>query len=591
MASNNFERILDQLRADPYTLEQPIYAALSRFLTYDGRLPLEHGLDALNDLERRLFERAEGSAARLTRQPAADPGEESICVFYNDLGRLHLRRTIDPPPRYPSHVELLPLGYFAVPRALCDELERAIQPELAEERRLRALIDERLCAAERDGSLERILAVAEDAVRHVEAVCVYVDDELWSVMERCTTLIDTRKFGSGLLSGLRAAPLASWTPTQRLGVAALYALYQSGRSIRFEEFNGKQLTARRLFARLRALGSRYVAPGQPPGLPGDADLFALAEAVGRGAQDSIGRPWLRYRWINGLTYVKIERIADTPPDSAADAAIPDSIAALYEAWIGRPLDRRRGHAAIFAELADCALAGSAPAHPPGTPARIPLELLIQSIVAAAVLAARADYGMSSSLRNPSALLAADDATLLSGMLALQPRDFFTCLVARPGLSALMGERIKQDVYAGVQARMQYNRWHFIAGNFARADIPQSRHHFYPPTLPDIAEWSDQQHGGHTQGGVRYSIRAPGPDMNQPPLMIGGRPYRGFYDVRVVRMEGPPFTLPDMLLVRHHSLWMGVVWRRLVAYCERSPGALAITGFEKGDGYEIPEEMA
>jgi hypothetical protein len=213
----------------------------------------------------------------------------------------------------------------------------------------------------------------------------------------------------------------------------------------------------------------------------------------------------------------------------------------------------------------------------------PVEGWIQQIVAGAVEMTASDYGMSSSLRNvlPFAQ-ASSDEELIAHVASLTTKDFFCCVTSRPGLAQLIGPSIEHDVYQAVAMRMQFNRWHFICGNFPRASIPAGRHWFYPPLLPDHAEWSDVWHGGHIKAGVRYSVRAPGPDMTLLPLVIGRHTYRGFYDVRTVRMAGTPFDLDDLLAVRQHCLWMGALWRRLAT------SSVMIAGFQPGVGYE-PEE--
>ena len=88
--------------------------------------------------------------------------------------------------------------------------------------------------------------------------------------------------------------------------------------------------------------------------------------------------------------------------------------------------------------------------------------------------------------------------------------------------------------------------------------------------------------------VKYSIRAPGPDMSRPPLNIARGLSRGFYDVRVVRTEGEGFSLDDILLVRRRTLWLEPVYAALTTYlmspaCKR----LEVTGFQPGDYYDMP----
>src|SRR2546430_6003019 len=75
-------------------------------------------------------------------------------------------------------------------------------------------------------------------------------------------------------------------------------------------------------------------------------------------------------------------------------------------------------------------------------------------------------------------------------------------------------------------------------------------------------------------------------MGCPPLTIAGIDFRGFYDVRVVRVEGPPFGLHDLMTVRAHCLWLGVIWHRIIARCDKDPEtrrAVAFRSFVNGKG--------
>ncbi len=582
---SSFEFILSSLVQDDSIFERPIVEGLSKLLTYDYRLPLHVGLESLNDLEQKIFECAQEFNGLIHREsPSTEFSGCVIRIFYNKLGRLHFREVTSSLPLYPEGIESQEVGFICLPRSTYEQLEKSVQSEIVREKQLRSEIDVLLSKIEHAGQLTWVLDVVDDAVRHVEAVYIYFDDELWSVMEKCTTLINRRRSGPGIITQLRGKSVQDWTATQRLGIASLYALFLSGRSVRFEEFNGKLLTARALLARLQSLGEQY-GEGETIDATTCLNLFDLAESIGQASKKSIGQSWVRYREINGLTYFKTEKVVGKSELSPSAKMIPERIIRLYETWLDKPFDYESGYEKVFADLVDiCVLGQTQVKNTADNPAKSPIEVIIQEVVTAAVIATQSDYGMSSSIRNPSILLAEKHGLVLQNMLRLQPKDFFTCIVSRAGLESELGERLYTDVYSAVQARMQYNRWHFIAGNFERDEVPENRHYFYPPVLPDIAEWSDQRHGGHIQGGVRYSIRAPGPDMGQQPLMIGDQAYRGFYDVRVVRMDGTPYTLQDMLLTRHCNLWMGVVWRRIVDHCEKHLGIIEIHGFEKGNGY-------
>jgi hypothetical protein len=485
--------------------------------------------------------------------------------------------------------DAIEIGFVALSGAEAARATRLAVGADRDEEDFRMRVDAALGAAYATGGLGEIVAGVTDAVQHVEAVCLYVDDEMFVAMERFANLVTTRR-GSGILDALTERPPPAWSPAHRLLVAAMHALYLSGRSIRFEEFNGAQLSARRLFSRLGELGVGYCAAlgreEEPP-----RELFALGRWVGDLAGRMQDRAWLRYRRTDGLTFQKCEALR--PPSGASEdgLALPPGLIALHRCWCGD--GSRVSRATLLHELAEAAIDDALLSAAPGAqaadaeaPEKTRLEVLFEEIVAAAVTATDADYGMSSSIRRPGCLFGASPSDLHDAVLKLTPKDFFCCIVGTERLQRMYGEKLEWDVFRAVQARMQFNRWHFIAGNLARAAVPEDRHYFYPPVMPDLAEWSDQFHAGHTRARVRYAVRAPGPDTGCPPLTIAGIAFRGFYDVRVVRVEGPPFDLRDLTTARAHCLWLGVIWSRIIARCDMVPAArraIAFSGFANGNG--------
>jgi hypothetical protein len=583
------EEILSRLASDPERFAQPADSALSRLLTYDARMPLEQARRTLSEFTGEILDLLKsGPVRRLTPEPTREEGTLQLRLWFDSHGKFWIRPEDAPPLDYPQR-EHYELGYLALPAYLHEQLQNGLSVRLAREQRLRELMSALLERAEADGTLGELVDAVEDSVRHVEAVSIFIDDALWSVMEGCATLID-RSAGEGILPRLRRTPLSEWTSTERFGVVALRALFLSGRSVRFEEFNGAHLSAVRLVERFRELSEGYARCRALPATQDERDIFAWAKEIRAGAESSPGQAWLRYRWINGLTYVKTERCAYIEPVQAV-SRLPEPIAELYENWLGEPYHPSLGYREVFASLAKHALQGDAETsiQLAEGPAKSAVEALIQAIVASAVMESGADYGMSSSLRDLTPLLAADHAELIRQIHRLKPADFFTCVVARPELAQEYGPDFNRHVFAAIQRRMMFNRWHFIAGNLKESEVERSRHYFYPPLVPDLAEWSDQRHGGHVKAGVRYSVRSPGPDMGEAPLMIAGRPYRGFYDVRVARAKGRPFDVRDLLLVRRHCLWLGVVWREIIEAREQETSAFAVRGFQPGDGLELEHQ--
>jgi hypothetical protein len=452
---------------------------------------------------------------------------------------------------------------------------------------LRELIDRVLLDAENSGSLSGLLDDIEDSVRHVEAVCFYADDCLYAVMERVTNLVATRK-GPGLIDHLRQCPVSDWRSSDRLAIVALRSLFLSGASVRFEEFNSIELTAKRFLQRLHNLGSSYSTARQNPFEP-LVHPFELGRQVGALAKGLKGAPWVRYRRVNGITFQKQEHCIQLTADKTSEQILKTSLRTLRSKWPCEAADSAR---AFFTQGAQNAIETSCfeterkpPGQAPYAGATSALERLIEDIVISAVQATDADYGMSSSLRRPGELFVDKTEELAAVVGALTPKDFYCCIAGTEELRQRFGERLNGDVFRAVQARMQFNRWHFVSGNLPRHLVADDRHYFYPPTMPDLAEWVDQFHAGHVRAAVRYSIRSPGPEIIDAPLEISGHEFRGFYDVRVVRVDDKPFDIQDLAIVRTHSLWMGYIWRTILANClyPAVRGQLHIAGFANGHG--------
>jgi len=216
-----------------------------------------------------------------------------------------------------------------------------------------------------------------------------------------------------------------------------------------------------------------------------------------------------------------------------------------------------------------------------------IEYLIERIVSSAVLATRSDYGMSSSLKDIGRLVKDDGPRLVQTLLELTSGDFFTCFVSQ-NFRALPND-LATTIATTVQKRMMFNRWHFIPGNLQRQHVGSSRHWYYPPTVPDIAVHSHMHRAAHSRAQVKFSVRAPGPDMSRPPLRIAGQTYRGFYDVRVVRMKGDEeFGTEDMLRARRRTLWLEALFNVLVAHLSGADAhRFVIKGFSLGAYLDLP----
>ncbi|WP_117209504.1 hypothetical protein [Allorhizocola rhizosphaerae] len=446
------------------------------------------------------------------------------------------------------------LAWLHAPTQLRDMVTEEAELWQARESAEMCEIDAILHDWESDGVLQAKVAELADRVERVETVYVLIGRDVFSKSDAGSNTLTRDE----LLLRLQRLPLAQWRASDRLFVVAAQCLFHSGRSVRFEEFNGKQLSATALRQFLNERYTSYCrALGRAPAQLHRLSLLDLSRLV-RELLPQVDRSRsMRYRRINGLTFVKSEYVTDFAHPRAFAQLPPLLEEQAFH--LGTPVtgdaaaDMRamtRAAAEIDAERADDE--GGAGA----------IGELIGAIVLSAVAASDSDYGMSSSVRDLARLRGSLPGRP-DGVLELKKGDFFCCCLPHPvRMDALTTDEEKVTTLWRVAQRMMYNRWHFAPGEFDRAEIPLKRHYFFPPQIPDIAEHSEHHHGGHVSARVRYSIRAPGAQVWREPFHVFGHGFRGCYDIRLVRMEGPAYTLAEVHTAVKHCSLVEEVWRTL-----------------------------
>ncbi|MEQ8967439.1 MAG: hypothetical protein RID91_16615 [Azospirillaceae bacterium] len=561
-----------------------------RALTHCGILPLEiaetmlgHGDRAVLDVVRRRRD-----IQAVESLPAGVEGGYSLYV--TTLGRLHLRPAGHEPVLYEEEDRVQQIGYAVLDAEARDAVAAREAEILADEAEAFARVRAAMDRAEAEGDMPRVLERVIDHVEHVESVGFFCGDRFLALIDRYVNLIDDKSGTRGYLTALRDRPYARWADDEVLVVAALHALFESGRSVRFEEYNGLHLTARSLVDRLDALHDMYREAGVEVVAEDGVDLFDKAKVIGRQTGCAVGKSWLRYRWIYGLSFMKTERMLPSMESTERADVWIEEFGEDYDALVSDRIDLIRSEHVAMAFLANACVArdvAGVPCDRGSEAASGWVEYMMEKIVGSAVRATGADYGMSSSLRDIDRLVTYDREALVDEIHALSPPHFFTCFVS-DDLAARVGAEEANVIASSVQKRMQFNRWHFVPGNLDRPLVRSTRHWYYPPLVPDIAVHSDMHRAAHNRARVKYSIRAPGPDMSRPPLVIGPENYRGFYDVRVVRMEGEPFTTEDILRTRRRTLWLEALWAALAQHAMSPSGPpLAIVGFKPGAYWDMP----
>lgn len=534
-------------------------------LTQNGRIPFHLACARLTTRERLIVHHTLGrpDVEFCTDEPAA---YGLVTITSSASGEI----SFWPPDELPPP-EAVPIGWLRIPASVMDMVDE--EARLARNREVMELneVHAILRKWEAAGEIDRKLVELADRVERVETVFIFIGRDVFSKSDAGSNTL-TR---DGLLTGLRSLPYDSWRESDRLFVVLAHCLFNSGRSIRFEEFNGKQLSVAGVREFLLGRYASYcAATGRDPGNWQSLSLFDLAERVRALVPETDRSPVMRYRRINGLTFVKNEYLKDFP--FPRDPHVLPDLVADYGRALGvepsgdvrgdlRRMTRAAADADARADANTQADAKTTAGAQDGPGSQGALGELLASIVVSAIVSTGADYGMSSSVRDLSRLRGAVPGGP-DGVLTLKKGDFFCCCVPHPVQMGAGGDEEVAILWRAAQ-RMMFNRWHFAPGEFDRSVIPEKRHYFFPPQVPDIAEHSETHHGGHTASRVRYTIRAPGAQVWHTPFTVFGHGFRGCYDIRLVRMEGPPFAMEQVIeAVRHCSL-VDELWRTLAAGVE------------------------
>lgn len=539
--------------------------AVLRLLTMAGKVPFRSAFDGLTLREQAIVRHLLGRQHLRLTPPGVDTPPAPFVLAHSTLGKL----TIHEPARGDLPTEEV-VAELTLPQWQVEMLDEECLPAEAEEEQHRYEIDHTLYTWHADGTLAERLEEVIDWVERVETVLVHIERRVFSRSDSgSSTLIR-----DGVLPALRDRPPADWSAEERLFVGAIQLLFRTGRAVRFEEFNGRQLSAVSLRRVLTTRCATYLrALGEPvTGQLSTATLTELAALAGDLVERVDGSDHMRYRRVNGLTYAKDEYLVPWAQEERGHPELPRTLHALSGLFDGDD---------PAARVRQATAAALRTAHRDGDEGD--LTRILESIVLGAVVDARADYGMSSGIRDLSRLNG-PAGRYGEDVAGLRKPDFFCCVLPSPEMAADLPADAVTDILWQVAQRMMYNRWHFVPGNFDRVEVPRQRHYFFPPLVPDIGEWGDLRHGGHSTARVRYTLRAPGAAMWKQPLTVSGRQYRGAFDIRLVRMDGPPFTLADLRIACRYSALVDVLWREIAGYAEEHDGWTPTIAAFGGDWY-------
>jgi hypothetical protein len=394
-----------------------------------------------------------------------------------------------------------------------------------------------------------VLDELTDAARRTAPFVFYQEDQLYTNFRERNNLPGKTLLPGHpdcVLSALRDKPLLEWADSDAMMVVCLALLIRSSSYARIEEANGTQLTLHHVAELLDRTRRTYnsVASGTHIEAAAGVRVGTLHELATRlrSRRAELAGTIQLYREIYGPLMHKIERIAGAAVKPAA--AREATLCELLRDQLPIPGEDL---AELTANLDEDPTWLVRPHGDFGTG----LESLVYSTVAAARHSFDADFAMSRGMRSLTRLLEALRAQQWSTIVGWELPDFFCCVVPDPRARRFFGGTAAQlaDIAWSMSARMQYNSWHFLAGNLPKVPEVVDRDYFVPPTIPDISYYSDQHHHGHVAARVRFSIRSP------QPVDIDGHRFGGFMDLRLLRCAGSPFTEQDLLVAHRTSAFI------------------------------------
>lgn len=566
-------------------------AAAGVLLGLDGHVPPDVQLRALSTADEAAFTALWGltwrdGGARDGRAAGSEvpsyehEGEGDEPVFTGELalattGRIVMRC----PAQAPLDRRELVGGVLRVPwspaaaRAYRDELDRAAV------RTARAVADCRAWLDRQGGKgRDELLEQAKEAALRTAPFVLYQEHRQYTNFRDQNTLTGKTLWPGHpdcALSSLQGLPLELWSDSDVQLLVCLTLLIRSAGPGRVEEANGTQLGVDHVAAMLERIRLLYDAvPGGPAVAPaasrGVEDLHALAEALGT-RRRHVTRHVQLYREIHGALMHKTERAA-TPGAATPAAGVRRRDEEVSALLAGRLPPAGK----TLAEL------GASAAAEPDWLARphggfgTGLESLVYETVTAAAEVFRSDFTMSRGMRSLPALIRGLRTESWAEVCDWDITHYFCCVVAGPEARGHFGGSAAAlaDAAWAMSARMQYNSWHFVPGNLPRDPAVVARDHFVPPTIPDIAYFSDQHHHGHVSNKVRYSIRSP------QAVDVLGRTFHGFVDLRLLRCAGTPFDEQDLLAAQRVSRFVARA-TTLAAGLAADGVPLEVTAFDAG----------
>ncbi len=558
-----FSNILHELQVK---LEQTdsVLEKVNKLLTLDERIPMEDGLDSLSDLQLAIYEQVVKHEERLVYSTDVDLNADGIWVTLGikSYGRIVFGE-YDPSKLHGYDVSEpgdISVGFIMFP---VDVYEKAVEAYKTQFKQQQPIWDEALQFMNQLSPQER-----NDIVLNIHFICYHMAPVLYYTEHKTVTnFYDYNNFiqamgGSSsqfLLDDLVDTPIHEWSDETCLLIYSLQVLFKSGPPARGEEFNGKQVNPVRLQQFLIRKWEHYEMMASDPHMMASRNAFLNANLIVKAemlcaARSRLTDQFTFYRQVNGLNLLKKESLYPSNEMDEWTETLPEDIQHYFDHIHNMNVTSFDDLYPAVQTLMKSNLSGGM--HPD---IMSPLEELIHVTVDSAVRSTQSDMGMSRSMRDFSELIRVHDQQLIEDACNWKQTDFFCCVVPSARLVKALCDKgpLLPGILKSVSIRMQYNSWHYTPGNFPRELLPEDRHFYFPPVMPDTAVWSDQHHRGHIHASVRYSIRSP------YHITYKGKRYAAFFDLRLMRQRGDAYTLSDMQQAVRYTLYLNRIYQAIL----------------------------
>jgi|GEM_PF-1193269 len=533
----NFQELIRSLVTPPDGTET-VGKALLRAVTLGGRVELSDGLDSLNPRDEFILDEFGALPFEGTR-PSVDEDRVVVSMLIEPYGRVRFRETGS--PMLGEEVEY---GFFKLSSAEYERMrsveEHSVDP-MSEDGRL---IENHLSGLSDDEHLAMVDSVYE-SVDHIDPVLIYVGAEVFTLFGKHNNLIRRGEGPVGILDKMRLTSVSSWSWSEKVFLFLAYAVAVSG--CRLEEFNGKQLGARSVSRFLvRKISEYAAASGSGTRSDVGSNILDLAVECGR-LRLEVSKKHRFYRRVNGLTFHKSDYVDPSPARAEVRSR-------LYQ---GLQMLQSRPTAQDAEEWCRCAVVDCLESSDFETE----FAGLLAGYLGVIADLTHSDVALSRTPRDYSTLFRLGSAEFCREISELPVSAYACCAI--PGskfVTAMQGNpSLLQLILSAISKRMEYNSWHYAPGYFPRDSVPEGRHFYSPPSMPDTSTWSNLHHPGHVMAGVKFSIRSPGV------LEVRGRKVPGLFDIRLMRQTGIPYTDQDLVTTVYCTNVLAVVHQDIINF--------------------------